>query len=194
MRSNKGKQRKQGPRRGGVARSIESAGDQIVKRMTYPGQTLATGAGTAIAVTSFSSGVVQALPATEWASFASRYQQYRVRALRVHGKAINPVQTATVTHGMMVRGDFIGISAPATGAQVLSDENAQENCTCKDFSDIVTWQRNPNAKLWNPTSSAIPGANTFSWVAATIAAPPLTTATTYYALTLEWEVEFRGSQ
>jgi len=175
-------------------RSIESAGDQIVKRMTYPGETLATGAGTGIAVTSFSSGTVQSLPATEWASFAARYQQYRVRALRVRGKAINPIQDATHTHGVLVRGDFIGSSGPATGAQVLSDENAKEACTCKDFEDLVTWQRNPNARLWNPTSAVVPAANTFSWVCATIATPALTTATTYYAVVLEWEVEFRGSQ
>jgi len=177
-----------------VAFSIENAGDQIVKRMTYPGETLATGAGTSIAVTSFSSGVVQALPATEWASFAARYQQYRVRALRVRGKAINPIQDGTHTHGVLVRGDFIGTSAPATAAQVLSDEMSKENCTCKDFQDIVTWQRNPNARLWNPTGAVIPSANTFSWVCASIATPALTTATTYYAVVLEWEVEFRGSQ
>jgi len=174
--------------------SIESAGDQIVKRMTYPGEVLATGAGTTISVTSFSSGTVQSLAATEWASFAARYQQYRVRKLLVRGKAVNPIQDATHSHGVLVRGDFIGASSPATGAQVLSDENAKEVATCKDFQDVVTWQRNPNAKLWNPTSAVVPAANTFSWVCASITTPALTTATTYYAVVLEWEVEFRGSQ
>jgi hypothetical protein len=177
-----------------TAFSIETAGDQIVKRMTLSGQTFSTGAGTVLPIQAYTSAEVQSLPAAEWASFAARYQQYRVRAIRVRGKAINPVQTATVTHSVLYRGDYIGASAPGTAVQVLSDEEVQENCTCKDFSDIVTWKRNPNAKLWNPTSAAIPVANTFSWVAATPTTPPLFTGTVYYALVVEWEVEFRGSQ
>jgi len=193
------RKRPQGPsnprrRRQGVAFSIESAGDQIVKRMTLAGQTFATGAGTVLPIQAYTSAEVQSLPATEWASFAARYQQYRVRAIRIRGKAVNPVQSATITHGVLYRGDYIGASAPASAAQVLSDENVQEVATCKDYSDVVTWVRNPNAKLWNPTSAAIPVANTFAWVAASATTPALTTATTYYALVVEWEVEFRGSQ
>jgi len=175
--------------------SIENAGDQIVKRFTLPSVVLATGAGVSILVSSaVTSSQVQSAPATEWASFAARYQQYRVRALRVHGKAINPVQTATITHSTLYRGDYIGSAAPAGAAQVLSDENVKETCTCKDFTDVVTWQRNPNAKLWNPTSAAVPAANQYAWVAASPVTPPLLTGTTYYSLTIEWEVEFRGSQ
>jgi hypothetical protein len=174
--------------------SLDKAGDQVVKRMTALDYVLATGAGTEIPINEISSALVQSAPATEWASFAARYQQYRVRALRVRGKAINPVQSATVSHSVLFRGDYIGVSAPSSAAQVLSDENVKEVATCKDFSDVVTWVRNPNARLWNPTSAAIPAANSFSWVCASAPAPVLTTATTYYALVLEWEVEFRGSQ
>jgi hypothetical protein len=173
---------------------METAGDQIVKRMTLPDYVLATGAGTAIPVQGVTSAQVQSVPATEWASFAARYQQYRVRAIRVRGKAINPVQSATITHGVLFRGDYIGASLPGSAAQVLSDENVQEVTTCKDFSDVVTWVRNPNARLWNPTSAAIPAANSFAWVCASAPVPALATATTYYALVFEWEVEFRGSQ
>jgi len=174
--------------------SIEKAGDQIVKRMTLPAQSLATGAGTAVPVTAYSSGLVQSSPATEWASFAARYQQYRVRAIRVTGKATQPVQTATVTHSVLYRGDYIGVSVPTTAAQVLSDENVRTCATDKDFRDVVTWKRNPNAKLWAPTSAPIPPANQFAWVCASATTPALTTATTYYATVVEWEVEFRGSQ
>jgi len=174
--------------------SIENAGDQIVKRMTLGSLTLATGAGTAIPVTVITSLQVQSAPATESASFAARYQQYRVRAIRLRGKAINPIQSTTVVHSVLYRGDYIGVSEPSGAAQVLSDENVKEVATCLDFTDVVTWSRNPNAKLWNPTSAAIPSQNSFAWVAASPTTPVLTTATTYYALTVEWEVEFRGSQ
>jgi hypothetical protein len=183
-----------GKRRQNPGAFITNAGDQIVKRLTYEPLTLATGAGTVIAVTSLTSGNVQNFPATEWASFAARYQQYRVRAIRVRAKAVQPVQTAAISHSNLYRGDYIGTSAPSTAAQVLSDENVRLVATAKDFSDIVTWGRNPNAKLWNPTSAIIPAANQFAWVCASTTTPALTTATTYYAYTAEWEVEFRGSQ
>jgi hypothetical protein len=173
---------------------FEKAGDQITKRMTISGDSLVTGAGTSIPITSVGSGGVQSAPASEFASFAARYQQYRVRAIRVRGKATQPIQSTAITHSILYRGDFIGASVPSTAAQVLSDENVREVATCKDFTDIVTWSRNPNAKLWNPTSAVIPTANQFAWVCASPAIPALTTATTYYALSIEYEVELRGSQ
>jgi len=173
---------------------IQDAGDQMVKRMSFQGLTLATGAGTTIPVTQVTSGAVQSSPATEWASFAARYQQYRVRAIRVTGKATQPIQTATISHSALFRGDYIGTAAPANSAQVFADERVKDNATTRDFTDVVTWRRNPNARLWNPTSAAVPAANQFAWVCASATAPVLTTATTYYAYEVEWEVEFRGSQ
>ncbi len=171
-----------------------SAGDVIRKRLTYTGLSLATGAGTAIPITNLPSGGVQSLPALEWASFAARYQQYRVRAVRVTGLSTQPIQSTTVSHSSLYRGDYLGVSAPATAAEVFADENVRTCSTHTSFQDVVNWSRNPNAKLWNPTSAAIPAANLFSWVAASATAPALTTGTTYYSLTFEWDVEFRGSQ
>jgi len=192
MLKNKSKNSRRGPK---VPRpfSIEKAGDQVVKRMTFP-SVLTTGAGTSIAVTGFSTAQVQSAPATEWASFAARYQQYRVRAIRVTGKAALPIQSATAAHGLLYRADYIGGAGPATPAQTLSDEGVRIVATHSDFRDTVTWKGNSNARLWNPTSAAIPLANTFNWVCASAVLPVLTTGTTYYALVIEWEVEFRGSQ
>jgi len=179
------------------SKGFENAGDQIVKRLTLSGQVLATGAGTAIPLTVVSGSSTEGTAPTsadEWASFSARYQQYRVRAIRVVGKAVQPVQTATISHSDLYRADYIGTAGPASSAQVFADEMVKTNTTSRDFSHVVTWRRNPNAKLWNPTSATIPAANSFSWVCASPAAPALTTATTYYAYTVEWEVEFRGSQ
>lgn len=164
-----------------------------MKRCTETALILATGGGTAIPVTSYSTTDVQTASA-EFTSFASRYQQYRVRAIRVRGKAVQPIQTATVAHSTLYMGDYIGASGPASAAQVFSDERVKETSTCRDFSYVVTWSRNPNASLWNPTNAAIPLANRYAVVVASPATPPLTTATTYYGVTIEWEVEFRGSQ
>jgi hypothetical protein len=106
---------------------VETAGDQIVKRLTLPGSVLATGAGAAIPVTVVASSTVQNAPATEWASFAARYQQYRVRAIRIRGKAIQPIQTATSVHSVLYRGDYIGASVPGSASQVLSDEKLKKS-------------------------------------------------------------------
>lgn len=176
-----------------VGRMISDAGDQIVKRITLQAQTLATGAGTVIPVTTVTTSGAQGAGA-EFASFAARYQQYRVRAIRVTGEATQPVQTATVSQSSLYRGDYIGTAAPGSAAQVFSDERVKVCGTCKNFRDTVTWKRNPNARLWNPTSAGIPAANQFAWVCASPTAPALTTGTTYYSYTVEWEVEFRGSQ
>jgi len=173
---------------------FRNAGDFIVKRLTLAAQTLATGAGTVIPITTVSSQTVFTAPAIEFASFAARYQQYRIRAIRVTGKSTQPVQTATISHSNLYRGDTLGGATPGTSAQVFSDENVKECATHRDFVDLVTWSRNPNAKLWNPTSAAIPAANEFAWECASASSPSLTTATTYYAFTVEWEVEFRSSQ
>jgi len=171
-----------------------NAGDQVTKRMTSGGSVLATGAGTVIPVTTITSSAVQSTPAAEWVSFAARYQQYRVRAIRVIGKATFPVNQAGVALSALYRADYIGSAVPGTNTQVLSDEQCKISATCHDFSDVVTWARNPNAKLWNPTSAAIPAANQFAWVCASPTLPALTTALTYFSLTIEYEVEFRGSQ
>ncbi len=171
-----------------------SAGDIVRKRLTFTGNLLATGGGTSIPISSVSSGSVEALPALEWTSFAARYQQYRVRAIRVTGLSTQPIQTATVSHSSLYRGDYLGSAAPSSQAEVFADENVLTCSTHTSFQDVVNWNKNPNAKLWNPTSAAIPTANLFSWVAASATVPALTTATTYYSLLVEWDVEFRGSQ
>lgn len=173
--------------------SIVSAGDVILKRMSFDGS-LATGAGTSIAVDTFTSGYVQSAPATEWASFAARYQQYRVREVRLTLKTTQPVQTASVSHSQLYMGDHLGSSVPSTPEQLLSDENVKVVATYKDARYVATWAKNPNARLWNPTSAVIPTANQFAISVATPASPALTTATTYYGYVVEWLVELRGSQ
>jgi len=190
------KKRTQKARRGSkIPRSVSDAGDQVVKRMSFCGTTttLSTGASTAIAITSISSDP-SVFPAFEWSTFSSRYQQYRVRRMVIHGKALLPVQTSAQTHSVLFRGDFIGTSQPSTVPQVLADEKVKICSTAKDFTDVVTWVRNPNAKLWNPTTAGPPSQNLFNWVCASFAATAMTTATKYYQLVVEYEVEFRGSQ
>jgi len=176
------------------------AGDVITKRLTLPGAVISSTAGGLLAVNaSADSNLVQTGPASEWASFAARYQQYRVRALRLIMEPVfpgsgTPVGAAVVGHGPLYVSDYIGSSAPSTAAQVLSDERALVTNTSRKVDFTVDWARNPNAKLWNPTSAPPPTANTYGIAFAGHPSGPLTAATAYYTTTFEWVVEFRGSQ
>jgi hypothetical protein len=98
-------------------------------------------------------------------------------------------------HSQLYVSDFIGTSVPASAAQVLSDEGSKVMCTYKPFVFEATWARNPNAKLWNPTTAAVPAANSYgiAWASNTNATL-MTAAAPYFSYDVEWEVEFRGSQ
>jgi hypothetical protein len=170
------------------------AGDVIVKRMTFPAGGIQSNAAAVIPVTSFTTSGVESDPASEWASFSARYQQYRVRAVRLIGKAKLPVNTATALHGTFYVADFIGTATPSTAAQVLSDERCKVLATYKDFVYEVDWSRNPNARLWNPTSAAIPSANQYGIVWASNPNDTLAVSISYFSTSFEWLVEFRGSQ
>lgn len=173
-----------------------SAGDIVLKRMTVPSLFIELNVGTILPLTTYESSLVQSSPASEWASFAARYQQYRVKSMALIGKACHPTcDTVVANHSSLYQSDFIGSSAPTSAAQVLSDEGAKQTNTSKDFVVSVTWARNSNAKLWNPTSAAIPTANLIGLAIASNPSIPVGTAAgLMYALSLEFEVEFRGSQ
>jgi len=170
-------------------------GDMLTKRITSPPaagvQNISSSAGGTISVVSVNSASV--INGTEWASFAARYQQYRVRAIKLTIRPVYPVNTATVNHGVYYVSDYIGSAVPTSGAQVLSDEQGSTFDTNNSFTFAADWSRNPNAKLWNPTTAAPPTANQFGIA---IGSPTglLSVSTTYGYWTSEFVVEFRGSQ
>lgn len=177
-----------------------SEGDVIVKKLTLPSQSISTTAGAIIAVTTtVTSGLVQSNPATEWASFAARYQQYRVRKVRVRMMPVFPgsgnVAAGSTCAGQLYVSDYIGSSAPTSAAQVLSDEGSRVFSTSKVVNYVTTWARNPNAKLWNPTSAVVPTANEYgvAWASSTVATA-MAASQLYFSYDVEWTVEFRGSQ
>jgi len=177
----------------------DGAGDGIVKRLTLPQASVNSSAGNVIALDATSTAAL-CTSASEWASFAARYQQFRVRGVRVILEPIwpgagNVVASTAFNHSALYVGDFIGVAAPASPTQLLSDEGAVVTNTSKRVDFTVDWARNPNAKLWNPTSAALPAPNGFGIAfASNPASATLQASTGYYSKTLEWIVEFRGSQ
>jgi len=181
-----------GRRTGAILPRSFGAGDDIVKRMTIPNGIIAIAANV-VAVQTLDDTLVQSNPATEWASFAARYQQYRVRAMHVHFKSVYPCNTATNEISTMYYSDFIGTALPTTVAQVLADERCFIKSSSQDHTMTVTWARNPNAKLWNPTSAVIPAANSYG-VALCSTTAALFSGADASTYTIVFEVEFRGSQ
>jgi len=180
---------------------VREQGDILVKKLSFPNGAIASTAGGLIAVnTQFTAALVQSAPASEWASFAARYQQYRVRSVRLVLEPMfpgsgTPVALAQTGHGALFVSDFIGTAAPTTSAQILSDEGSVMINTSKKVDFTVDWARNPNAKLWNPTSAALPAANGYGIAFASDSVfASLVASAVYYTSIVEWIVEFRGSQ
>jgi hypothetical protein len=176
-----------------VPKPIASQGDIVTKRLTYNYLVDTSGAGI-VGINAYLSGACQSLPATEWASFAARYQQYRVKALTITG-------CMTSTLGVvLVMADYLGASTPSSATQIVSDER----CIIRSPGSIngsnlfvyeTDWTRNPNAKLWNPTSAVVPTANEYGIALAGHPQQPATGTNTPVAIiTAAWLVEFRGSQ
>jgi len=193
-RSSKRGRKAQRPVRRNVPMGLRLEGDIIIKRMTIPSQSISSTAGNIIAVTTLSDTLVQSSPASEWASFAARYQQYRVRAMHVVLVPLFVVNATTTAQNSMYYADFIGTATPGSAAQVLSDERAVIKGSCEKHTVTVTWALNPNAKLWNPTSAVIPAANSYGVALCSSTVATLTVSTVQFTYSIIFEVEFRGSQ
>jgi len=176
---------------------INGSGDVVVKRLTIPGGQITTTAGSVIAVDTSTKASTLA-SATEFSSFAARYQQFRVRSVRLILEPCWPGSSSpsptTFTHGCLYVGDYIGNSPPGSAAQVLADERAVVVNTSKRVDYLVDWSRNPNAKLWNPVGAAMPTANDYAIAFVSNTSAVLSPSTVYYLKVTELVVEFRGSQ
>jgi hypothetical protein len=177
-----------------ISRTLVPKGDLITKRLTTT-QSLSTSAGGVIPVVSYTAAQVQSDPASEWASFAARYQQFRVKGISI---TLMPYYTDWIDSVSaycpnLAIGDYLGSAVPATLQQVLSDENTVLRNGNHVFTHSITWARNPNAKLWNPTSAALPTANSYAVCLASLNNIGFD-STALFSVVIEWDVEFRGAQ
>jgi len=114
--------------------------------------------GTVIGLAFSSSGVSSA---TEFASMAARYQEYRVLAVRVKWRP-HYSQQSDPDSGLPMCAVFTAASAPTTVlAFAASDGFEVSKAFSKAMDRTVTWSMNPNAKLWCDRGSSIPSANAF---------------------------------
>jgi hypothetical protein len=177
-----------------VNRTLVPKGDLITKRLTAT-LALSSSVGGVIPVTAYNTAQVQSDPAFEWASFAARYQQFRVKGISV---TLMPYLTEYYYNvGLncwnLAIGDYLGTSVPANFSQVLADENIVLRNGNHVITHAITWARNPNAKLWNPTSAALPAANNYGICLASLNSNVIGVFA-FYSVVIEWDVEFRGAQ
>jgi hypothetical protein len=180
-----------------MPRQLAYSGDVITKRLTFTNSYITN--NSVLGVQLKNTGTVQSDSATEWASFAARYQQYRVKALSV---TFYFYQNSGYLGSPFVVSDYLGTAIPGSSAQILSDErcvvraNGGQNGSSM-FVYETDWSRNLNAKLWNPTNAVIPAANVYGIAFASHpqASPTIGgTNITQLITTDAWLVEFRGSQ
>jgi len=119
--------------------------------------------GAIIGASMSSQGVTSA---TEFASMAARYQEYRVLAMRVRWRPrfCQSAESAglTVAESGVPLGCTFVVTAPSTVAGVVASEGFKTTSNISKALEMeVAWEVNPNAKLWTNNSIAVPLAQSF---------------------------------
>lgn len=174
-----------------ATRSLQ--GGSIVKRMTAV-VAVATTAGGVVSLQLSSTSVNST--ASEWASFAARYIDYRVLKMKVSYLPIRVVNTQngatalSLVPGGVVAADPSGSAFPTTLATGWVLEASKLHQLSKSWSYAVRASQEEHM-IFNPTSASIPAANRFAIVGIFGGGDA---STTYGNFFYEWWTEFRGSQ
>jgi len=114
--------------------------------------------GAVVGVAMSSSGVTSS---TEFSSMAARYQEYRVRAMRVKWRP-HPSQAVASDLGQSVSAVWTAAAAPSTLPSFAACDGFHACSNLSMALDMTaSWEINPNAKLWCDRGSSIPTANSF---------------------------------
>jgi hypothetical protein len=169
------------------------------KRMTFA-STATAGAGTGvISPAAISNAQVQSLPATEWVSYANRFKLYRVKKIKYNAFPVstNTSQFAGANVSSCLFACDWAVSAPSTASEILAEERCTLHPTVGRQAVVktITFEKNPNAKLWTDTGSAIVADRQFGIALCshpTIIITQPATATLIFAVVIEWIVEFKN--
>jgi hypothetical protein len=162
--TNQQRQRKQSKRQGRQLstriRGPPVVKDTVIVKMVFANQVITTTAfGVVNVTTTLQSDQCSQFPSGSWASYAARFGQYRVHSMAMHLYPTLPVNSTSAAAGQistMHFSDFIATYIPSTAAGIVGDSSWREFSTGKPITFRANWARNPNAKLWSPTSAAIP--------------------------------------
>jgi hypothetical protein len=132
---------------------------------------------------------------TEWANLSANYEQYRVRAVKVTVIPrvwSNMNSAAQVWYpGAVVVGRYPVGSGGATTLAILAEDGSAVHAGWDVFSHIVTWESNPDAKLWTNCNASIPSLSLFGvQFQGTMPVPATYNTITTHDIVLEYDVEF----
>lgn len=155
----------------------------FVRRMALSYSTLSTGVGGTLAWSAIANTSNVQVSCPDFASCANIYGAYRVRAMEVHLLPAFVVNTTAVTVPLCVATcTFQAGAAPANYAAIVDGSNVQMLSGYKQYKLTCDDRRDPNARLWTPTSAAVPTGNNFGIVICG-------STTTSTASTLIWAVQ-----
>jgi hypothetical protein len=155
--------------------------------------------GTTGNAAAYSVGSNNVTAAFEFSNYAVLYQDYRVRAIRVRvvPRFRDNIQTVASTPfpGCIVSGAFINGAGASTPAAIFAEANGKVVPEWTTVENLATWELNPNAKLWTPTSATVTTLNQFGLQClSTSLCPAFYTGVTIYDTFTEFDVEFRTRQ
>jgi len=179
-----------------IIREIDNAGAQqrIVSRTFTSQSTITSTAGGVLPLTSFNSGAVQTLPATEWSSYSGRYSEYRVKAMKV---SIFPTRRANVSGATTNPPAFVACASYAsnnagtTVASILSAADGTAYDGYRPFTVTTDNSGNVDARDWTATTGSITAADTYGIILAFPQTPLQDASYVYFWALTEWLVEFR---
>jgi hypothetical protein len=172
----------------------------VVKRMTFATTATAAAGTGVINPAQVNSGQGATLPSSEWASYQSRFLLFRCRELRYTAFPVscNTSVFPTANVGSWFAMCDWAIVAPSTAGQILSEESVTLHPTVgfEPLVRVVTWKKNPNAKLWTDTNAAAIVADRQFGLglcsAPNVVITQPATATLVFAVVLEWVYEFKN--
>jgi len=135
----------------------------------------------------------------EFSNYALLYQEYRVRSIRtrvVFRMRDNIQDPSAVPYpGAIVTGGYTNGTGGATQAAIFASSGGKVTPEWVVSENIVTWENNPNAKLWTPTSGTIATANQYGvQFLSSGLAPSFYASVTVADTFTEFDVEFRTRQ
>jgi len=132
---------------------------------------------------------------TEWANLSANYQQYRVRAMRcriVPRQRDNMNSSALIWYpGTVVSGKYPSGSGASTVAGIFAEDGSRIHPEWSVMDRLVTWESNPDAKLWTDCNATIPALSSYGvqFLGTVVGPVSYNTLATHDVFT-EFDVEF----
>jgi len=146
----------------------------------------------------FAQSSVGVQSATDWADLAASFQSFRVRAMKV---TVVPVQRDNMNSaaliwypGTLISGSYPAGTSASTPAALFAEDGSKVHPEWSVASHTVTWETNPDAKLWTNCGTALPTISQFGcqFRGASQIAPLAYNGLVTHDVFIEYDVEFMG--